>query len=133
MEYLNVTQLAVDAVQGIESPFKALAIIKEYEKTVKEAKEAIEAVAQEEASKYPKEFEKDGYQFTKREGSKRFDFKHIPEWQDAERSKKDIEGKYKSAWQNSQRNIGLVSEDGEILELPKVTFTKDSLLIKKTR
>lgn len=133
MEYLNIIQLSVDVTQGVESPFKALAIAKEYEKIVIEARKAIEEVAQEEASKYPKEFDSDGYSFTKREGSKRFNFKEVDEWKEANDNLKEIESKYKTAWANSQNNIGSVTEDGEILQIPLVTFSKDSLLVKKSK
>lgn len=131
MDFVNIEQLTIDAVQGVESPFKALAIAKEYKKKVDECLKAIEEVAMEEAKNHPKEFESDGYEFTKRNGSRRFDFKHIEEWQQKKQELTNIEEKYKSAFQCFQRNLTSVSEDGEVLELPKMSQGKDSLIIKK--
>ena len=131
MNYLNIEQLANDTITGEENPFKALALAKEFKKTMDICIKAIEEVAQEEAEKYPKEFEEAGYQFTKRNGSRRYDFKHIKEWQDKKYELGLIEDKYKAVYNSFQKNLQSVSEDGEVLELPKMTQSKDSLIIKK--
>lgn len=67
-----------------------------------------------------------------RNGGKNFDYKHIPEWVEAETQKKQIEAKYKSMYNakingNPHSNI---SQEGEELPLPKITYRKSSIIIK---
>ncbi len=74
-----------------------------------------------------------GYTIEVRGGAKTFVYKAIPEWIEAEKSKKEIEAKYKSmfvAKQNGNTNAN-ISEDGEILPLPEITYRKGSIILKK--
>ena len=74
-----------------------------------------------------------GYQVEVRNGGKSFNYKGIPEWQEAEKSMKTIEAKYKSMWEakvngNPHANV---SEDGEELPLPEIAYRKSSIVLKK--
>ena len=74
-----------------------------------------------------------GYKIETRSGGRTFVYKAIPEWADAEKSKKEIEAKYKSmflAIENGNVNAN-ISEDGEILPLPEITYRKGSIILKK--
>ena len=42
----------------------------------------------------------------------------------------EIESKYKGAFQSFERGLKQVTDDGEIIELPKVSYSKDSLIVK---
>lgn len=132
METLNLSQLAQDVFDGKENPLKAYGIAKSYMDNAKEALQAIYEAAIDEASKYPENtFEEEGFQFTKKAGSKRFDFKHLQEWKEQKDKLGEIEKKYKAAYNAFQINLTSVTEDGEVAELPKVTVGKDSLSIKR--
>jgi len=74
-----------------------------------------------------------GWKIELRNGGKTFDFKSIPEWQEAEKSKKSIEEKYKSMWiaKTNGNPRANVSEDGEELQLPEIKYRKSSVILKK--
>ena len=74
-----------------------------------------------------------GYKIEARSGGKTFVYKGIPEWIEAEKSKKEIEAKYKSMFTakvNGNPNAN-ISEDGEELPLPEITYRKGSIILKK--
>ena len=74
-----------------------------------------------------------GYKIETRSGGRTFVYKDIPEWADAEKSKKEIEAKYKSMFLAIEKgNVNAnISEDGEILPLPEITYRKGSIILKK--
>lgn len=83
-----------------------------------------------EAKEYPEGYK--GYMVEVRNGGKIYDYKHIPEWQAYDKAKKDCEKRYKSALEakingNVHANI---SEDGEELLLPEISYRKSSIILK---
>jgi len=126
-----ITKLHDRAFSGDISPLEAYAqakyILDNYTKLVDELKE----FAQEEAEKYPKQFEDFGFKFEKRNGSTRYDFKHLAQWQQAEKAKKLVEEQSKAALKAMERGDTIVDADGCIVEPPKVSYTKDVLIVKK--
>jgi hypothetical protein len=135
MNYQNVNylQLLIDVEEGNEEALKALSIIEPMLKDIKQCRDSIYEQAIEEASKYAETtFEKHGFKFTKKNGSTRYDFKHIESWQNANTALKAIESASKDAFKMSLKNMTAVdSETGEVAELPIVSANKDSLIIKK--
>ena len=92
----------------------------------------IEPQAQEEANLYAeKTFEESGFTFEKRNGSTRYSFSHIPRIAELKNEIKEIEAKSKQAFISVQKGILVADKDGLEIELPKVTYTKDSLIVKK--
>lgn len=86
-----------------------------------------------EASQYPLGYR--GFFITETSGRKNFDFKNIPEWNNAKSKLLNIEGKYKSMFEaktkgNPNANI---SEDGEILPLPNINYSKSFITVKKSK
>jgi len=118
------------AVSGELDPLLAYAqaktLLATFEKQVKD----LEELCNEEIDKYPKTFELDGFQFEKRLGRTMYDFKHISQWKDLDNAKKDLENDLKNALKLNGK-IQMADADGIELELPKVSYTKDSLIIKK--
>lgn len=102
----------------------SLALIKEFEA------ENYDLI-QNEAEKYQNQYE--GFKFEFRNGRKTYDFKGIPEWQSAEKYKKEIEAKYKSMLEAKIKGAphANISEDGEELPLPEIKYSKSSLIIKR--
>jgi hypothetical protein len=131
METLNISQLAQDVFDEKESPLKAYGIAKQYMKQATEALKAIEEAAIEEASKYEKTFEAEGFKFEQRNGSKRFDYSNIKEIQEAKEAVKELEKKHRAAYNYFQVNLTSSTEDGEVLELPTVNMGKDVLIVKE--
>lgn len=78
---------------------------------------------------------KNGFEFEVRMGRKTWSFKGIPEWEDANDFKKQVESKYKAIWEAKQKGAvhADVSEDGEELPLPEIGYTKSSLILKRKK
>lgn len=127
----TVSQMVQDCDDGIESPFKAYAMIKELHDELGKALDYVKQIAIAESQYEESTFEKDGIKFEKRAGAKRYSFKGIDEWEAAKSTLQDIESKYKGAWSATQKGIQAVSADGELMQLPTVTYSKDTLIIKK--
>jgi len=131
---MDYKQLVQDVLDGNESGLKALAILKSLDKDVKEMIKQVEPTAQDEAAQYTeKTFEFEGYSFEKRNGGKRYDFKQMPSWVEAKEELTEVETMAKQAFASRQNNIMVATEDGEEIVLPKVTYTKDSIVIKKQK
>ena len=76
-----------------------------------------------------------GYQIEVRNGGKMYNFKKIEAWQEAEANKKKVELKYKTmlAARLAGNPLANISEDGEELTLPEITYRKDSVVMKKLK
>jgi hypothetical protein len=133
---VNVIQNQIDLVirnvdLGFTNSLEAFAVFKELEKRFNEAKKQIDTLAYNESEKYEKTFKIGSYQFTRVDGRKQFDFKHIEEWKIAKDNLSEIESKYKSVYENQQKGLSSFNEStGEVLDVPVVTFSKSSLAVK---
>lgn len=76
-----------------------------------------------------------GYKIEVRNGGKMYNFKKIEAWQEAEANKKKVELKYKTmlAARLAGNPLANISEDGEELTLPEITYRKDSVVMKKLK
>lgn len=105
---------------------KSIEIIKEFES------DKVNEIGNE-ASKYPDGFR--GYHISLTNGRKTFNFKGIPEWDDAEQNKKNVEEKYKSMFEAKLKGAvhANISEDGEELPLPEINYGKSFLTVKEIK
>lgn len=126
----QIGAMAQDVEDGNESPFEALANLKNLESNLKEALKFIMDFAVHEGSKYEKTFIQGDHQFTYMNGRRTYNFKGIKEWADKKAELKLIEDKYKQAWMQKENGLMSVNTDGEVLELPEVTYSKDVLSVK---
>ena len=132
----NVTSIINGIVSDVEvgrvNPLDAFAIFKKMEALFNEAKKQIDALAIEEAEHYGQStFSHNGQKYEVRNGATRYNFKDIPEWIEANEKLKLIEEKYKTAYKNRQMNLSSLDETtGELLQLPIVTTSKSSLIVK---
>ena len=99
-----------------------------FQKTIKEFKDEYLTEIQNEALNYQGDYQ--GNEVSVRNGGKLFSYKHISEWIEAVKTVKDIEEKSKAAFIASQKSLTSVDEGGEIIELPKISYKKDSVIIK---
>jgi hypothetical protein len=128
-DHLNYLLWSVES--GNSNPLEVFAVVKTIEKMFSDLKSKIDGYALDEAERFGKSsFEDFGCKFELRNGGKMFDYKHIPEWSEAKKNLENVEAKYKLAFENNEKNIMSVSNDGEVLELPKVSFRKSSLIVK---
>jgi len=87
-------------------------------------------VALHESQYEDKTFSKGEHQFTKMSGRSLWNFKKLKDWSESKAKLKSIEEGYKSAFRNYQQGLTIITSDGEVLELPEVTYTRDTLSIK---
>ena len=111
----------------------AFSLFKKLEKAFTEAKKTIEGVALDEAEKFGSStFESNGQKYELRNGATRYSFDHIEEYAEKKAELKTLEEKYKLAFKNSSLKLSSLDEKtGEVLELPIVTISKSSLIVKK--
>lgn len=135
MNLPNISQLVQDVHDGNESPLKAYGIIKEVQKYVETCVKEIESSALNEAQRWDeKQFDTDGFHFEKRNGSARYDFSGIEEYNRVKDNLKQLEEKYKVAFRSWQKGITPVDDEtGEVIPQPKVTYSKDVLIVKSTK
>ena len=111
----------------------AFSLYKKLEKAFTEAKKTIEGAALDEAEKFcASSFESNGQKYELRNGATRFSFDHIEEYKEKKAELKALEEKYKLAYKNNKLNLSSLDEStGEVIELPRVTQSKSSLIVKK--
>ena len=102
---------------------KGLALIKEFEDM------KINEIANE-ASQYPEGYR--GFDIKVVTGRKTFNYKNVPAWVEAEQHKKHIEDQYRLMFEAKAKGIphANISEDGEALPLPEVSYGKSYLTMK---
>ena len=101
--------------------------------TIKKFKEDNLEKISSEASEHKEGYK--GYKIEYRSGGKIYDFKNIPEWQNAEKKKKEIESKYRSMFEAKQKGLSFanISDDGEEMIMPKISYRKSSIVIKEIK
>lgn len=95
---------------------------------IKEWEDKNKGFIQAEAEDYGNEYKDAKFEF--RSGGRIFKFDHIKEIADTKNQLKSLEDKYRMAWENKQKGLLNVTEDGEVLELPEVSYKKDSMIVK---
>ena len=127
----EVAHLLQEVEQGNISALSTYGNLKRCHALYAEAIKQIEPTAHDESNNYSeKTFSDSGFVFEKRNGGIHFDYKHIQAWQEAVKVKKDVEEKSKLAYQALQRNLLVGTEDAEVVDIPRVTYSKDSLIVK---
>ena len=127
----EVSHLLTEVEEGNKDALSTYGNFKRCKDLFEQASKQIEPLAQEEADLYSeKKFSVSGFNFEKRNGSTRYYFSHIPRIAELKKEIKEIEEKSKQAFISVQKGILVADQDGLEIELPKVTYTKDSLIVK---
>lgn len=128
---INYIQLVQDVEDGVENPFKAKAILEELQKEVKECLDQIKPIVIDEASKYSSGDEVQGFKIEKRNGKKTYNFKGIKEWEDANKTKLEVEDIYKQYYSLYEKGKLVADGDtGEIPQLPEVKYSDEVIVVK---
>lgn len=129
---IDYTQMVQDVLEGNESGLKAYAILSVLKKDIDKAISEIKDLALIESEKYgAKSFEDFGFKFERRNGAARYSFKNITEWCEVKSELNDIEKKAKQAYSSYKNGLSSFNnEDGSEIELPEVTYSTDSLIVK---
>lgn len=131
MREQEVAHLLTEVEEGNIAALSTYGNLKKCQALYSEAIKQIEEIAFNEADLYSeKTFKDSGFVFEKRNGGIRYSFKHIEEWIDLDNQKKEVEARSKQAYLSLQRNLLVGTEDGEEVEIPKVSYTKSSLIVK---
>ena len=130
MKDSHFNDIANNVIQGVTDPLIAYSELKEYKREIDQAIKDIEPIALEESEKYGKSFELHGIKFERRNGATRYDFKHIEQWQMMHQDLKKFEMQSKQALAAMKHGANYIDEHGEQIPVPKVTYSKDSLITK---
>ena len=130
MKDSHFNDIANNVIQGMTDPLIAYAELKEYKREIEQAIKDIEPIALEESEKYGKSFELHGIKFERRNGATRYDFKHIEKWQMMHQELKNFEMQSKQALAAMKHGANYIDENGEQIPVPKLTYTKDTLITK---
>lgn len=107
---------------------KAKAFFESQLDLIKSFEEQYQSQIESEANAYQNEYK--GAKFEFRSGGKIFNFKGISEIDTKESELKDLKAVYQAAWENKQKGLLAVTEDGEELQLPTVNYRKSSMIVK---
>ena len=132
----NVTSIINGIVSDVEigniNALDAFAVFKKMEALFNEAKKSIDSLAIDEAETFGEStFSHNGQKYEVRNGATRYSFKGIQEWEEKNAELKAIEEKYKQAYKNFKIGLSALDEiTGELIDLPTVTQSKSSLIVK---
>lgn len=129
--YNKIDELLDKWQEGTLEAYMILKDLKDFKTDLEDQIIDIESEAMRELKDYENKFQLKGFEFEKRNGSTRYDYKHIKEWVDQKNKLKEIEQKYKAAYSQYQKGVSGVTVDGEVLEIPKTTQSKKVLIIRK--
>ena len=128
----NVLAIMVKVQEGNEDALSAFIELKKMEKAIKVGLDSLKDEAMDEARKHGKgEHAQNGAFFSVAATGGKWKYDHLNDWKNLDDMKKDLEKKYKAAYNAQQSNIMSVSaEDGEIMELPHYVGGGEALKIK---
>lgn len=137
----SIIQFTEFLLQGVEdgniNPLDAFISFKAILEIIDKAKKIIDDKALKEAEKHNNLSSYKGFKISIINGRKSYIFKNIPEIQNKENELKSIQEKYKNAFDGIDKgttileNGGWVSQDGEILPLPEISFGKSYIKLEK--
>jgi len=128
---IDYSQLIQDVLDGKESPYKALYIIKEQHKVLKEIIEVLTVEAINKSEYEDKNFTKDGFKIEKRNGRKVWNFKACKSFKIANDNLEEVKSQLKANFSQFEKGKTVVDENGEVGEVPTANYTNDTLIIKK--
>ena len=130
---IDTSNLVQKVLDGYFSPYEAEYIIKEQMNALKVHLEVVHAEAQNQSIYEPKSFEKDGFKMEKRDGRKVWNFKDCESYKIAKANLTEIESDLKANYAMWEKGKTVTDEDGVVMEVPKVSYTKEVLIIKKIK
>lgn len=126
----TICKMVENVEEGTESPFEAIAYLKELNTIILESQKQIMDVVIHESRYEDKTFSKGDHVFTKVSGRAIYNFKKLSDWKQAKDNLTQIETKYKTAFRNYSNGLTNVTDDGEVLQMPEVKHTNDTISIK---
>lgn len=128
---MDILQIIENVKEGKQEALNVLKDVKEFKKYFDGLVKEVEEIALEEASSYESNFELNGLKFEKRNGRATYNYKKIDIWVAKKNELKEIEDNLKANFSAFKRGVTMVSEDGEVLPVPEVSYSKDVLIVKE--
>ena len=130
---IDTANLVQEVIDGNFSPYEAEYIIKEQMNALKVHLEVVHTESQNQSIYEDKNFEKDGFKMEKRNGRKVWNFEDCESYKIANDNLTEIKSDLKANYGMWEKGKTVTDEDGVIMEVPKVTYTKEVLIIKKVK
>jgi hypothetical protein len=128
----TIDNIIKDVADGHKEALKAYAELKQIELNLKEAIADVYEQAIEEARNHgEKKFETYGYTFEVRNGRATYNYSNITDWVESKQFIKELEESHKSALLLKEKGQIMVDENGEAVQPAKVTYSKDSIVVRK--
>jgi hypothetical protein len=125
----TISEAVVRVQEGMSDPLEIYAYLKDLEKHLKISIDNVKEHALTEAEKFEdKTFEHLGLNFELRNGKSTYKFDHIDLWKDKKAELKRLEDIAKASLKNG--SVAIDSDTGEEIPPAKVSFSKDSLIVK---
>lgn len=127
IKYIN--KIADDVVIGEIDPITAAREFNQIKKAISSAQECIYEDLKNEVGKFSST-ELTEQKIQVRKGGLAWDFKGIKSWSEKKSELLQIEEKAKLAYKSAVSNSVTIEDTGEVVELPDVTYKKDSIIFK---
>lgn len=120
-----------EVLDGNFSALEAFATMKHLADHLALCMETIKPTAIEEAKKYEKGSSYHGYKLSVNPNAgARWDYSHIGEWKAAKEKLSEIEERAKIAYQQSQKGVMSVANDGEVIEMARYKGGKETIVLE---
>ena len=128
---MNLEQLTQDVINGKESPYKAITILKDLEYTLKECYSKVKEEALKQAYlNGGGTFDIGDIKVEVRKGGKQFNYSNCNTWVELKNKLKECESKLKASYSAYEKGLTMVNDSAEIIEIPEVTYKSDSIICK---
>ena len=125
----DIYELRDSVLSAEANALSAYIALKEFEKDLALIVKQVQPLALEEAKSYDEtSFDAFGAKVTVKKGAGRWSFKHIPQWEKAKETLKNVEEKAKSAYNNKGFGM-IVSDDGEVIEPAEYTQGEEQISV----
>jgi len=125
----QIDEWTENVLDGAVDPLEHYVYLKALKKKIDNSISMIQNSVIDEAKKYPeKSFEHLGFNFELRNGKSTYQFDHIDLWKDKKTELKRLEEISKASLKNG--SVAIDSDTGEEIPPAKVSFSKDSLIVK---
>jgi hypothetical protein len=131
--YINLHEMNEMTLNGDADALETFVHLKKIEKLFKIMMKGTQHLAVEEAFEYGGTFERHGAEIQCKNGTKRYDFSNCASWQEIKDKLTVKEKELKLAFSAYEGGKNMVSDDGEISEIPNVTYSADTIAVKILR
>ena len=129
LEWVN--ELNSSIYDGAIDPLLAYTMLHRLKSAVDLTMKSCQDQAVSEAEKYnEKTFKFNGYEITRKAAAGRWDFKHIPQWNQKKAELESVEESHKMAFKLAEKGDVYVNSDGEAVEPAHYSVGKETISLK---